>query len=98
VRKLLLFTIVLAAAVGAAVAVMSTQRDRLASMDREERRRYLGEKLGGRMSDDQVDKIVEAISAKLDAAKVEDGEQPGNGIDDSPVPASDDGDTDDTGS
>jgi ABC-type transporter Mla subunit MlaD len=68
VRRLLVFIIVVSAAVGAAVAVLATQRQRLAPMTPEDRRTYLGEKLGNRLSDEQLDKLVDAISAKLDAA------------------------------
>jgi hypothetical protein len=67
-RRLLLFIVIVSAAVGAGVALLSTQRQRLAPMAPDDRRRYLDDKLGNRLSDEQLDKLVEAISAKLDGA------------------------------
>ena len=66
-RKLLLFIVVLSAALGAAVALLATQRRRLAPMSPGDRRDYLSNKLGSRLSDEQLDKLVEKISAKIDA-------------------------------
>lgn len=66
-RKLLLFIVVLSAALGAAVALLATQRQRLAPMSPEGRREYLSDKLGSRLSDEQLNKLVEMISAKMDA-------------------------------
>lgn len=67
-RRFLIFTIILSAAVGAAVALMLTQRNRMAPMSPDERRTYLRDKLGSRISDEQLDKLAAAISEKLDAA------------------------------
>jgi hypothetical protein len=67
-RLRVLFIIVLSAAVAAAVATVLTQKQRLEPMSPEERRRYLGEKIGDRIPEDQIDKIAAAISARLDGA------------------------------
>lgn len=64
-----LFVIVLAAAIASAVATVLNQKQRLEVMDVAERRQYLGDKLSGRMTDEQIDKIAAAISEKLDASK-----------------------------
>ena len=61
--------VVLAAAVAAAVATILQQKQRLEVMDAAGRREYLGEKLGGRIPDDQIDRIAAAISERLDASK-----------------------------
>ena len=64
-----LILIILAAGVASLVATIMNQKQRLEVMDALERRQYLGDKLGGRIPDDQIDKIAEAISEKLDANK-----------------------------
>lgn len=64
-----LLVIMLAAAVASAVATVLNQKQRLEVMDAAERRQYLGDKLAGRVSDEQIDKIAAAISEKLDAGK-----------------------------
>ncbi len=61
--------VILAAAVAAAVATIFNQKQRLEAMDAAGRREYLGDKLGGRIPDDQIDRIAAAISERLDAGK-----------------------------
>ena len=67
-RFRVLFVVLLAAAVASAIATALGQKRRLELMDAKERRRYLGDKLGGRISDEQIDRIATAISEKLDTA------------------------------
>ena len=61
--------VILAAAVAAAVATLLNHKQQLELMDAAGRRDYLGDKLGGRIPDDQIDRIAAAISEKLDANK-----------------------------
>jgi hypothetical protein len=61
--------VILAAAVAAAVATLLNQKQQLEAMDAAGRRDYLGTKLGGRVPDEQIDRIAAAISEKLDANK-----------------------------
>lgn len=63
-----LMVIILAAAVASVIATILNQKQRLEVMDVAERRQYLGDKLGGRVPDDQIDKIAAAVSEKLDGA------------------------------
>lgn len=67
-RFRVLLVIVLAAAVAAAVATALSQKQRLQSMSADERREFLGAKLAGRMTDEQIDRIAAQISEKLDGA------------------------------
>lgn len=73
-RRLLLFVVALSAALGAAIALLATQKRRLAPMSPQDRREYLSEKLGSRLSDEQLDKLVELVSAKMDAASADGAE------------------------
>ena len=68
-RPRTLLVIILAAAVASVVATILNQKQRLQVMDAAERREYLGSKLGGRISDEQIDRLATAISEKLDGAK-----------------------------
>ena len=61
--------VILAAAVAAAVATILNQKQQMEAMDAAGRREYLGNKLGGRIPDEQIDRIATAISEKLDAKK-----------------------------
>ena len=61
--------VLLAAAVAAAVATALNQKQQLEVMDAAGRREYLGNKLGGRIPDEQIDRLAAAISEKLDAGK-----------------------------
>jgi hypothetical protein len=61
--------VILAAAVAAAVATLLNQKQQLEVMDAAGRREYLGDKLGGRIPDEQIDRLAAAISEKLDANK-----------------------------
>lgn len=65
-RLRVLFIVVLAAAVGAAVAVAMSQKQKFQAMSPDERREYLGDKLSGRMPDEQIDEIAAKITEKLD--------------------------------
>ena len=67
-RLRVLFVVVLAAAIAAAVSTFLTQMQRMQGMTAEERRQYLGDKLGSKIPDEQIDQIAAAISAKLDEA------------------------------
>ena len=61
-----LIVIVLAATVASVVATIVNQKQRLQVMTALERRQYLGDKLGGRMTDEQIDKLAAAVSERLD--------------------------------
>jgi hypothetical protein len=63
-----LLVVILSAAVAAVIATALSQKQRLQVLDAEERRQYLGSKLGGRISDEQIDRLAAAISTRLDAA------------------------------
>ena len=67
-RSKVLSLVIIAAAVAAIVTVASNQKQRLQLMDADERRQYLGSKLGSKLSDEQVDRIATAVSARLDDA------------------------------
>ena len=65
-RLRMLMVIILAAAVASVVATIVNQKQRLQVMTALERRQYIGDKLGGRMTDEQIDKIAAAVSERLD--------------------------------
>lgn len=65
-RLRILFIVILVAGVAAAVATALSQKQRLQAMSADERRQYLGDKLGSQMSEDQIDQIAAKISEKLD--------------------------------
>lgn len=67
-RPTILSVVILSAAVAAIIATALSQKQRMELMDAEERRQYLGSKLGGKLSDEQIDRIAEAVSTRLDAA------------------------------
>jgi len=56
-----LILVLLAAGVGAVVALVVNQKQKFAGMSDEEIRAYLDQKLGGRMSEDQVKQIQDAV-------------------------------------
>jgi uncharacterized protein YneF (UPF0154 family) len=65
-----LFLVLLAAGIGAVVALFVNQKQKFAGMSEEEIRAYLDQKLGSRMSESQVKQIQDAIvsAVKGDAA------------------------------
>ncbi len=69
VRPRVILLVILSAAVAAVVATFVSQKQRLQVMDAAERRQYLGGKLEGRISDEQIDRLAAAVSARLDAAE-----------------------------
>jgi len=72
-----LVLVILAAGIGAMVALVVNQKKKFAGMSEEEIRAYLDQKLAGRMSEDQVaqiqDAVVSAVKGVSDA--VEDAEE-----------------------
>lgn len=72
-----LILVILAAGIGATVALVVNQKKKFAGMSEEEIRAYLDQKLAGRMSEDQVaqiqDAVVSAVKGVSDA--VEDAEE-----------------------
>ncbi len=56
-----LILILLAAGIGAIVALVVNQKQKFAGMSEEEIRAYLDQKLAGRMSEDQVAQIQDAV-------------------------------------
>lgn len=68
-RLRILSIVIVSAAVAAMIATAMNQKQRLQLMDADERREYLGSKLGGKVSDEQIDRIATAVSARLDAAR-----------------------------
>jgi hypothetical protein len=56
-----LVLILLAAGIGALVALVINQKQKFSGMSEEEIREYLDLKLGGRMSDEQVAQIQDAV-------------------------------------
>ena len=65
-RLRVLLIILLAAAIGAAVATALTQKQKFQAMSPDERRAFLGDKLSGRIPDEQIDEIAAKITEKLD--------------------------------
>ena len=61
-----LFVIILAAAVAAAVSTALGQKRKFQAMSPEDRRAYLGIKIGDKMSEEQIDQLAGAITARLD--------------------------------
>jgi ElaB/YqjD/DUF883 family membrane-anchored ribosome-binding protein len=62
------FLVVIAAGIGAAVAVFVNQKQKFAGMSEEDIRSYLDQKLGGRMSEDQVKQIQDAVVSAVKGA------------------------------
>jgi hypothetical protein len=56
-----LILVMLAAGIGATVALVINQKQKFAGMSEEEIRAYLDQKLAGRMSEDQVAQIQDAV-------------------------------------
>ena len=56
-----LILVLLAAGIGAMVALFINQKQKFAGMSEEEIRAYLDQKLAGRMSEDQVTQIQDAV-------------------------------------
>ncbi len=65
-RPIVLLIVIVSAIVAAAVATVMTQKPKLEVMTEEERRAFLADRLGKRVSDEQIDRIAAAISARLD--------------------------------
>lgn len=65
-RPIVLFIVIVSAVVAAAVATFLTQKPKLEVMTEEERRAFLADRLGKRASDEQIDRLAAAISARLD--------------------------------
>ncbi|MCP4306611.1 MAG: hypothetical protein GY788_17420 [bacterium] len=65
-RPVMLLIVIVSAAVAAVVATIITQKPKLEVMTEEERRAFLADRLGNRASDEQIDKLAAAISARLD--------------------------------
>ena len=57
----ILILVLLAAGIGAMVALVVNQKQKFAGMSEEEIRAYLDQKLAGRMSEDQVTQIQDAV-------------------------------------
>ena len=57
----ILILVLLAAGIGAMVALIVNQKQKFAGMSEEEIRAYLDQKLAGRMSEDQVTQIPDAV-------------------------------------
>jgi hypothetical protein len=72
-----LILVLLAAGIGAVVALVVNQKQKFAGMSEEEIRAYLDQKLAGRMSEDQVAKIQDAVvsAVKGAAQAVDDAEE-----------------------
>jgi len=64
-RPIVLLIVIVSAAVAAAVATIITQKPKLEAMTEEERRAFLTDRLGRRVSDEQIDRLAAAISARL---------------------------------
>ncbi len=68
-----LILVILAAGIGAMVALVVNQKKKFAGMSEEEIRAYLDQKLAGRMSEDQVaqiqDAVVSAVKSGSDAVE-----------------------------
>jgi hypothetical protein len=67
-RPWFLIVVILSAAVAVVIATAMSQKQRLQLMDAAERREYLGSKLETRISNEQIDRIAAAVSARLDGA------------------------------
>jgi len=67
-----LILVLLAAGIGAMVALVVNQKQKFAAMSELEIRAYLDQKLGNRMSEDQVAQIQDAVVSAVKG--VEDGE------------------------
>jgi hypothetical protein len=65
-RLRILSIVIVSAAVAAMIATAMSQKQRLQLMDADERRQYLGSRLEGKVSDEQIDRIATAVSARLD--------------------------------
>ena len=72
-----LILVLLAAGIGAMVALVVNQKQKFAGMSEEEIRAYLDQKLAGRMSEDQVAQIQDAVvsAVKGDLGATEDAEE-----------------------
>lgn len=68
-RPRAILLVILSAAVAAVIATVVSQKQQLQVMDEAERRQYLGGKLEGRISDEQIDRLAAAVSARLDSAQ-----------------------------
>ena len=90
-RVRVLLVVILAAAVAAGVSTALGQKRRLQSMTPEDRRSYLGGKIGDKMSEEQIDQIAAAISAKLDGTTASDATDDTDAASEDDA-ASDDGD------
>ncbi len=64
-RPIVLLIVIVSAIVAAAVATVMTQKPKLEVMTEEERRAFLADRLGKRVSDEKIDRIAAAISARL---------------------------------
>lgn len=64
-RPRVLILIILSAVMAALIAMVLDQKQRLEMMNAAEQRQYLGSKLEGKLSDEQIDRIAEAVSARL---------------------------------
>jgi biopolymer transport protein ExbB/TolQ len=73
----ILILVLLAAGIGAMVALVVNQKQKFAAMSEEEIRAYLDQKLAGRMSEDQVTQIQDAVvsAVKGVAEAVEDAQE-----------------------
>jgi len=63
-----LILVLLAAGIGALVALVVNQKQKFAGMSDEDIRAYLDQKLGGRMSEDQVRQIQDAVLSAVKGA------------------------------
>ncbi len=66
IRTLIL--VLIAAGIGALVALVVNQKQKFAGMSDEDIRAYLDQKLGGRMSEDQVKQIQDAVLSAVKGA------------------------------
>jgi cell division protein FtsL len=64
-RPIVLLIVIVSAVVAAAVATVMTQKPKLEVMTEEERRAFLTDRLGKRVSEEQIDRIAAAISARI---------------------------------
>ncbi len=68
-RPRVLSVVIVSAAVAAIIVTAMSEKQRLQLMDADEQRQYLGSKLGGKLSDENIDRIATAVSLRLDAAR-----------------------------